>query len=326
MQDLFINIDGLSSENLTTEILRHVLINDDFSIYQRVFYNYFIGINNTTSENEFDVSTQMRYTTYGIPDMLISNDREVYIIENKFYAPYSGDNQISRYINILNKHFQGIPVKKVFLLTIKNRREFYETEIKNDLTKNGLIAYLPLVEFRFWEDLQEIFKSNNFLIDNLGYYINKSFIQSIKFTKMNITSLSTPVTPASLKMLIELINLVKGKLNISGVKTGKTSQSINYYGFNCITTKFTLWFGYVFPLWPLEYEKGKITPVYIQLKSEWIKSITIDPNFETKIKGNGFRFDSEHEWIKPYDPELFINESALVKLLIDDINFIDHLL
>lgn len=323
MQDLLINIDGLSSENLTTEILRYVLVNDDFLIYQRVFYNYLIGINKTTLENNFDVLTQMRYTTYGIPDMIISNDSEAYIIENKFYAPYSGDNQISRYIDILNKHYHSIPMKKVFLFTIKNRKDYYESLIKNDLTKNGLVAYIPLVEFKFWEDLLELFKSNNFLIDNLSYYINKSFIQSIKFKDMNITSLSSQITPESLKMLWQLIDSVKSKLKTTGVSVERTSQSINFYGYNCKNPKFDIWFGYFFPLWNYEYEKNKITPIYLQLKKTWIDKPVTNPDFESKMIKHGFIFNQEYEWVKPYDINLLKDEAALVKILVDDINYID---
>ena len=129
-ESLFDYIENLSSENLTTEILRYILESKDYSVYQRVIYQYIfesMGLVDTES-GMFQVGSQVNIGKFGIPDLVISNDNCYAVLENKFYAQFTGANQIYRYFQYLQNHVSQNE-KWLILLTIKDRGKYYENEI-----------------------------------------------------------------------------------------------------------------------------------------------------------------------------------------------------
>ena len=71
------------------------------------------------------------------------------------------------------------------------------------------------------------------------------------------------------------------------------SQSYNYYGFFVERESLSCWWGYFLPLW----EKYK-TPIFLQVREEWIKSEKAE--VIKKLKDLGFKKEPEHEFVLPF--------------------------
>jgi hypothetical protein len=192
-ESVFNYTEGLSSEDLTTEILRYILVSPEFAPYQRLFYSrLFSSVEPTqlksTDDYGFSVSTQVSYDKYGRPDLIIENENRLVVIENKFYAEFTNDDQIRRYFQFLcsTTNFEE---KFLILLTIKDRSDYYYNRIlqqfSKDLPEPSLQAFDTFtaqnnIIFRIlsWDDLLEDFDSPEFLITNLKNYIYGKFIKS----------------------------------------------------------------------------------------------------------------------------------------------------
>jgi hypothetical protein len=129
MDNFLDRIDGLSSENLTTEVLGFLLDSSTYAPYQRLFYSLiFPGSElQDTEERQFDVTTQMSFEEYGRPDIVIENERQVIFIENKFYASFSLDNQMYRYYSDMEVHVNPPLVTVVFAFPINQLH--YNTQL-----------------------------------------------------------------------------------------------------------------------------------------------------------------------------------------------------
>ena len=174
MKDLFINLAGLHSENLTTEILKIILTEPGYEIYSQTFFSYLLeGTNfNFEGNNKYSIDSQLR-TEKGIPDLVIVGDESMFIVENKFFANFSGDDQVIRYLDIL-KDNPSKKNKKLFILTIKRQHRLYDELIDLQLQKCNRLAEKLNIDFKFWDDILLLFQSNNFLIEALtveGHHI-----------------------------------------------------------------------------------------------------------------------------------------------------------
>lgn len=311
MKNFLLQIDGLSSENLTSEVLSYILTNDNYSVYQRLFFNYlFSNAENLDSyELEFEVSTQESFPRFGIPDILIKNESEIYIIENKFYAPYSGDNQISRYHNILTNYFSSYKKKGIFLLTIKSRHEYYKQLVANDIKRNITDTNNIEIKYIMWEDILRLFKSNDFIIQNLNNYIKEKYLTNIVFNKYEMEILRNKNTAETLQKLFDFVVRIRELLNSRDYKTGRIGQSYQFYGFSVELENINVWFGYFLTAWLSPINEIN-TPIYTQIRNDWIKIENIDTTFENKLKELGFIKHPELEWLKPFNIDL-INDIEL---------------
>ncbi len=325
MSSFLLKIDGLSSENLTSEVLSYILTNENYSVYQRLFYNYLLENNKNldTTELGFDITTQETFPKFGIPDILIKNSNEVYIIENKFYAPYSGENQLSRYCKILKTYFSTYTTRKIFILTIKNRLKYYKSLIKSDINKN--IEDLKNIEIKYilWEELLHLFKSNDFIINNLDKYIKEKYLTNIIFKKQEMEILKNKNTPETLQKLFDFVVRVREILNTRDYKTGRIGQSYQFYGFFIELNDINVWFGYFLTAW-LSLNNEISTPFYAQIRNEWIKTTNnMDSRFEENLRKVGFKKDSELEWLKPFDVEMINDVELFTEELINSLTVID---
>lgn len=312
MDNFLLSIAGLSSENLTTEVLRYILENDAYKIYQKVFFNYLFDDdkNLDSSGYSFTITTQGHYKD-GIPDLLIENDNYAIIIENKFYAPYSGGNQISNYINILNKEFRHIENRTVYLLTIRARLEYYKKLVQEDVgklsekEKDGVD-----VKFIIWEELLRRFESGDFIISHLTEYIKKKFLYEIKFKKEELELLSNENVPAALDKLYTSISKLRDLIDgDEQFKVGRIGQSYNYYGFMIESKYYKVWFGSALTLWR-EKINGTLTPLHMQYRMIWVKDLLVT---EQMLKEVGFTYNNLEEWVRPFKADL-INEPEKLKL------------
>ena len=321
MNDFLITIDGQSSEDLTSEVLIYILTHKEYSAYQRLFFNYILGQseNLDTDELEFEISTQVKFPKFGIPDILIKNNNDVYIIENKFYAPYSGENQISRYVKILNKSFTNCQKRPIYFLTIKCRLDYYKSLINEDLKKSRVNTKNIEIKYLLWEELLHILKSNDFIIQNLTNYIKKNYLTNITFSKSEINMLQNKAIPQAIQKLFDLIYRMRDTVYSRNYKTGRMGQSNQFLGFNIKLKSVDVWFGYFFPVWKSPIDENICTPIYAQIRNEWIKVDNFDNSSESKLKEIGFQKHPDYEWLKPYKVELIDDIDLLSNQLVNDL-------
>jgi hypothetical protein len=306
MKELLINIAGLYSEDLTTEVLRIILKDIGYSVYQRLFYNYMFdnSINKNTSEYGFTIETQRSFLE-GIPDIIIYDDNVVYIIENKFYAEFSQGNQILRYQNLLEEHFKKQKVKKIYLLVLKNRKPYYESELTKQQLKKE-----PQISFIIWEEVLSIFSSNNFLIESLSEYIKYKYLIELEITKEELMIYKNKNFANAINDLKILIEQTKDELGSMGFKTGRMSQSINYYGFMIENNNVCTWVGYGLQWWLASEEI--ITPLFMQIRDLFKPNPEFDDKFKKKLIELKFKDIGQEGWIKPYNTVLFHEKFKLV--------------
>lgn len=302
MNDFLLQIDGLSSENLTSEVLKFILTNDNYSIYQRLFYNYLLdnSANLDSFELKFEITTQEKFPQFGIPDILIRNENQVYIIENKFYAPYSGENQISRYYKILTNYYSDYDEKIIFLLTIKSRAGYYQKLINDDIKKNIQNKSNIKIKYKFWEDILRLFKSNDVIIQNLTNYIKEKYLTNIIFSREEMNILKDKKVAEALQKIFDYVVRVKEILSSRDYKTRRLGQSYQFYGFFIEIEKVDVWFGYFLSAWTLPHN-NTYTPLYAQIELDWIKIDNPDMNFDNKLKQLGFFKHPDFGWLKPFD-------------------------
>lgn len=99
--------------------------------------------------------------------------------------------------------------------------------------------------------------------------------------------------PSALNKLFNTIYDIRNYLASKEIKIGRLGQSYNYYGFQIESETLSSWFGYFLPIW----EKYK-TPVFLQVREEWIKGEKGE--VFKKLKKIGFSQEPNHEFILPF--------------------------
>lgn len=310
MKDLFLNTQGLYSEDLTTEILKIILEKDEYASYQRLFYNYLLGRleNKSTKELGYEIRAQESYLE-GRPDIVIAGKDSVFIIENKFFASFSGGNQITRYQQIIDTNFKDYSEKRLFVLTIDGRKAEYQ---------NQLVANNESADFLIWEEILRLFESDNFLIQALTGYIEQTFLIKVEFTKELLYMLQNKNTAEAINNVSLLIDKVKPEFLNYGLNVGSSrGSSINYKGYYLDNGRLTTWFGYGLQWW-LD-SKETITPIFLQIRKEFTPNPEFSESFVKQLEQLGFYSIAKDGFIKPYSVELFTNSIELVKTVCSDI-------
>ena len=184
---LFLNVEHKTSENLTTEVFKYILISEEYSDCQKIIYNMIFPNDNNldTKGLSFSVESQSNLGK-SRPDCVIKNKHMIIAIENKFYAPFTNDDQIHRYCSELQKLNPDIK-KYLVLLTLKDMKNYYENEIikqfkqqekplaKNldQIFKDRGMTYKTVL----WDDLFVDFKSDDVIIRNLRSFIAKKYLK-----------------------------------------------------------------------------------------------------------------------------------------------------
>lgn len=328
MNDFLLNINGLSSEDLTTEVLKYILVNPDYKPYQRLFYNYLLRTSDgkCTEDYAFEVQTQATIELLGRPDMIIQDSgNHVYILENKFYAEFSQGDQIKRYVEILKKvEFSGFKKRVVVILGLKSRLEYYKYQVQNMVDHADLSKSNITIEYRSWDKILEIFDPEIFVISSLKQYIETKFMRTIEFSEEEAAMLQNKEIPRNLEKLFYLISDVRDKLSQS-YGTERMTQSMNYYGFYVGIKERKLWFGYFFRLWPKEFEPGLVTPIYVQIQKGWLGDIGPNFSLDKKIKEQGYYFEEGLQFVKPISANLLSIPDQIVGFIEKEIQFINSL-
>jgi len=341
-EDFLMEIEGLRSEDLTTEVLSFILREEGYKPFQKLFFSFFLG----KYPDEFFrifrtpvlIDTRKTYTK-GTPDLIIDNQKDtVILIENKFYANLSGADQISRYKTILANDYKTYANKYLILLTVKHRRCFYEEEIKKDLSTAGMCIktteelqdYLKVehkinFKFLFWEDILELFNCEDIVIKSLHKYISHYFIGEVKFMEKDIAILKDTAFITAYKKIFAQIDRIRQAIHSEeyDVWKAKASQSINFYGFTIQLKNCSVWFGYSLLTWTAE---GTTSPVILQFRREWYTGMINDKaEFDKKLLSVFQEPHKELEFVKFYPLEIFADTEKMIQQLDSDLKFMSSL-
>ena len=308
-ESLFDYIENLSSENLTTEILRYILESKDYSVYQIVIYQYIFESRCLvdTEKGMFQIDSQVNFGKFGIPDLVISNDNRYVVMENKFYAQFTGATQIYRYFQYLRNHVSQTK-KWLILLTIKDRGKYYENEIikqfsisNPDVMDVGSLRSFCLIngisyKMIYWDDILTFFNSNDFVIKNLSHYIGDKYFTSAILSEKELKMINTAAIPEILHKLWGGIDKIKDNLVGQNYRVQRTTQSRLVYGFFIECSWGNIWVGYFVSAW-----SSQKTPYILQIRDKWIKDEFHNAGTDQKLKKLGFVFDKELEYISPIE-------------------------
>ena len=322
MKDFLDNIARLSFENLTTEVLRIILDSLGFEIYQKAFYNYIFenSDNKSTKEYFFEIISQKRFGS-DQPDILITSKEKVFIIENKFFAKFSGDNQISRYKKLLVKDYSDIADKTIFLLTLEKQKKYYKDLLSKELGENFEENKDVRIKFIFWDEIIELFKSNNFLIEALEGYLKKYYLTEVKFSKEEYVMLNSKNIPETLYKIFNTVDHIRAEIENHGFETISYRSSQDYHGFYLIKGGLKSWFGSAIDWWKGLNENP--TPFFLQVRDDWNTSVNFDNSLKDILNQLNFIYREDAKWIKPYSPSLIENDlTKLVENISDDISII----
>ncbi len=320
MKDLLLNIEGLSLENLTTKILQIILTYSGFEVYQKLFYNYIFNNskNKSTEEYLFEISSQERYGQ-DQPDLIISSAGNVFIIENKFYANFSGNDQITRYRKLLLEEFKNATEKTIFLLTLKRQEKYYKDLLKTELKEN--YDKDVRIKFIFWDEIIELFKSNHFLIEALDGYLRTYYLTEVKFSKQEFEMLNSKLIPETLDKLFQTIDLIKGEFVNYNFEIVPYKSSQKYHGFYLRKENLKVWFGSALDWWG-ELDDNP-TPLFMQIRDEWNPTIAFEEKLNDFLMKMNFKYHKGIQWIKPYPASLLeVDKSELVTKISDDISIV----
>lgn len=299
-------IDGLSSEDLTTEMLSFFLDSPSYAPYQRLFYSLLFPNQDlrNTEERQYDITTQRVFEGAERPDLVIEGEEEVIFIENKFYASFSGGNQMYVYFSRLINNFKD-KEKHLILLTIKDRKELYLKDIRSQFNqKASLLTNEELFEYCInngvnlrviiWEDIFKLFDTSDILIANLTEYIRNKYLTTTILKKEELVMLQNDDVPVLLNKLWAGIDKIKDILSSDGYSVTRTSQSRIFYAFRVERAWGMIWVTFDHYCW-LNYN----TPYVLQLRNRMLKGSYQVADLEFRMSKIGFIYDKTQEYIFP---------------------------
>ncbi|WKZ70878.1 MAG: PD-(D/E)XK nuclease family protein [Melioribacteraceae bacterium] len=303
MSRLFLDTAGITGEDLTTELLKIILTDKKYSPFQKLFYNRFLQKTEFKSTEDFlfEVESQNVFEE-GRPDLLIYNDEEVYCLENKFYADFSSKDQLIRYHTLLqnNDSFKKCSIKKVYLLTIEKRKKYYEYLIDSLLDSGSREdkKFSDLFEFIFWEDILELWKSDDCIINALQEYIYDLYIKEINFSSEEIMLLKDQNVPELLDKFYKLISQVRDEITKRGFVATSIRSSYKWWGFYIDLNKVKVWFGFGTDLWKMSDDF--ISPIGIQIQKSSVSNSMAADKIRNELEPLNFNIHSQLYWIKRY--------------------------
>ncbi len=199
--------------------------------------------------------------------------------------------------------------KFLVLLCLKSKLDYFKLKIYSQFQAKGiainneaeLISYLnnngitPI--FIIWEDIMELFKSNNLLTQSMEFFINNRFINLIAMHKEDLEMLNSKMIPNLLFSLWNTVDQVKGILLKEKFSVGRTGQSRSFYGYTIYFDWGSLWFGHYIDSWNI-----MDTPFVIQLRENWIENEVVRSNAPKFLKSIEFKENSDFGYLYLYKP------------------------
>jgi hypothetical protein len=290
-ESLFTKIIGLRGEDVTTEILTYILTDDSYKHLRYLIMTLLLKIKKE-EVGSYNVNTQKDYKNRR-PDIIIENDNETILIENKFYAEFSGGDQIKRYLDILENDEEH-KVKKLYLLTVKNRKDYLICKIKEQLNENNIEKYCKKRGISFsiilWNDILELIETNDLITKNLKKFIYENYIVSTEIGEEEMELMNSDKIPSIINKIWDAITSNRTYMDMNEYNVGRMSQSRTSYFYYIHFTWGRICVQYYHDFW-LTYE----TPFSIQLMNEWNK-IEKDLTWLLKI---GFFKNENNQYLYP---------------------------
>ena len=318
LSNLFISIEGLSSENLATQILAYILSNSSYATQQRIIYNIVFDDNELkdTHNRRAGISTQEHFEHFGRPDLIVDSPNDYAIIENKFWANFSKGDQFIRYAKLLES-LETAGNKHLILLCIKSRLPSLQENILSQYKAanetygdiDALMSHLKSIsinlKFILWEDIIEKITGSGFVVDSFVKFIKSRFLHQISFSEEALGMINSQKIPELLDLLWEGVDQVRFSLNSQGYSTDRMSQSRGIYGFSLKQPFGSLWIGLYFLPW-----KKYNTPYVIMFRKEWISDDYPLERVQDSLISNQFKADSDLEYVYPiyFSGKLIIDE------------------
>jgi hypothetical protein len=307
---LFDEIEGLRSEDLVTETLAFILRAPEFEPLQKLFYEYLLKDKQWqgTLGRKLHIRTQVRIGD-SIPDMELKSDDMFIVVENKFTAEFSGNDQLARYLKILRK--ADYDKKHLVLLCPRYAWKRYENQTLSqfaheypslrsfdDLTErlreeDNSVHFTPID----WDELLELLHSDSPLIASFSSFVRKRFLVPVHFTEKQRALLMNHEIPETLTRIIDTVKSVRSHLDSKDIETGRFGQAVWHYGFFVKRAGFEFWFGYLLAAW-----REHKTPFFVQCRKQWGEH-----NHEVTdevLEAAGFKRDESFEFVLPleFDP------------------------
>ena len=296
---------GLLGEDTSTEVLAHLLSPESLSVpFQKLFFLKACGTPKSSSDLGVVITTRT-VCRGGTPDALILTKDSIILLENKLGSPLSGEDQLVRYIKILESDaWVADAFTKFDLASIKQRvlvflapRVTIGASLKATAKTSGKdldvlcteasIALVPIE----WEDLIRDLDDGNPLQRELRLYVQDYLEQELTMHERDL--LADRNVPTALEKLFKKVMTIRDSMDVDGFKQGRMGQSYNYFGFSAEHKNITLWFGYSLPEW-----SNHSTPAVLQLRKQWIKGA--EEPVMAVVKEYGFMRDEKAEWILPF--------------------------
>jgi len=252
-----------------------VLASPSFRELQKLFYEVLLrdGRLLSTEDRQFVITTQDVDKELGRPDLRIEGLDTLILLENKFAASFT-PNQMVRYAAKLDQARKSV---RVLALACPNYlKSGYERDVVQQFREQGW-AVSGIVELHeqllsrqirlvvvTWEELLRVLDSGDFLLSQLADFVRERFLVHVHFNREQVSRLMNTEIPELLEKLITLVDRVKGEIGGHGFETGRSSQSIRYWGFNFQRDNTRYYFAYMLNFW------GKHrTPLFLQTSPTW---------------------------------------------------------
>jgi len=307
---LFKRLSGRSGEDISTEVLAHLLSSEDRYVpFRKLLFNRIFSVPPSSVQVHVETQTQAPFK-FGRPDMIILAGEAIIVLENKLGAYLSGDNQLVSYCKVfdesssLKNYFPLLDIKMVkkrALVFLAPRKIIDLSVSASDeackkhqgkgffdflIQRNIIFSPLPWEEVLGYLDLMDSLQYELYLF--VRDYINQELTQEERMILQN------PQVPSAILKLFKFIDELRNNLSARGWSVGRMSQSAYYFGFQIETEKTKLFFGYFLLLW----EDFK-TPIFLQVREEYIKEDNKDI-FIKLLKDNSFIHNKEYEFIRPF--------------------------
>ncbi len=309
MDSLFESIEGQSSENLTSATLAYLLRHGEQRAFLRLFLIRLLQhkFDHDALLDGYEIKVETPLDDKGRADILIESEEFLIVVENKFYASFSGD-QIKRYMEYL-KQFKNGRKGILVLLSPEERGPYYLSMVKGQLgiiekesgraleqikesMDNEGIKFIWLT----WEKLLQDFACGNFIVEHLNEFIRSRYLKDTTLTREELKMINQNDIPVLLEKLWTSIDKVKDAL-AEDYTVKRTSQSRLVYGFFIGEPWGELWVGTYTNTW-----RDYSAPIIIYTtKDKWYSgSFTLEKEkVSSLLKEIGFIEHKELGYVYP---------------------------
>ena len=324
------SIIGRRAEDVSTEVLAHLLSCHDAHVpFQRLFYQRVLDQAASSADLRTEIRTQTTFEV-GRPDMVLLTKNALVVLENKLGAYLTSDDQLVRYCEVfenrqvLQEYFRlspaEVPRRKIVVFLAPTHTLRPSLEASSAVCRHQCQMSFPEwcsekdIEYRPlpWEQILDYLDLRDSLQEALCDFVAGFTDQ--RLTEEGRMILKNPEIAVAIRALFQRIDHIRDDLAGDCFKTGRMSQSCNYYGFEIKTASTVCWFGYFLTVWD---RYG--TPAFLQIKEDWITEEAKDAVKE-RLERLGFKEDKDHQLLRPFVIDSIDRWTAELRDLLSEIS------